>query len=233
MSRFSAEAVALPVAVVPLSNRASTAASSGSSSSSWTAAPGGLGGLASRYTAGTSAASLRMQQDAAWEAAGASGTDRVFDSDDALLPIDQPFDPSSAEQASMDIHIASSNRGYQLLRKMGWAGEGNGLGRRGGGRAEPVRIADQTGVLGLGKATEYAEYASSATETRKAMTSELIAAEDDEGRAAREAQEARRQGIADAVKRETSVFYCEVCNKQYAKVTEFENHLSSYDHHHK
>lgn len=31
---------------------------------------------------------------------------------------------------------------------------------------------------------------------------------------------------------ETSVFFCDWCNKQYVKITEWENHLSSYDHHH-
>jgi hypothetical protein len=30
-----------------------------------------------------------------------------------------------------------------------------------------------------------------------------------------------------------SVFKCELCNKQYKTVKEHEQHLSSYDHHHK
>ena len=44
---------------------------------------------------------------------------------------------------------------------------------------------------------------------------------------------ARQEGINAALKKETSVFFCDCCNKQYVKITEWENHLSSYDHHHK
>lgn len=29
------------------------------------------------------------------------------------------------------------------------------------------------------------------------------------------------------------VFLCELCNKQYTKLREWDNHLSSYDHHHR
>jgi uncharacterized protein (UPF0297 family) len=28
-------------------------------------------------------------------------------------------------------------------------------------------------------------------------------------------------------------FYCELCNKQYKRIDQYEGHLSSYDHHHK
>ena len=31
----------------------------------------------------------------------------------------------------------------------------------------------------------------------------------------------------------TKTYYCELCNKQYTKISEYETHLSSYDHHHK
>jgi len=65
------------------------------------------------------------------------------------------------------------------------------------------------------------------------MTSEIIASEDAAAREAREATALRKQSIADAVTHQTDTFYCEVCDKRYTKVTEFENHLSSYDHHHK
>ena len=49
----------------------------------------------------------------------------------------------------------------------------------------------------------------------------------------REARVAQEEAIDVAKKDTVSVFYCAVCDKQYAKVTEYENHLSSYDHHHK
>ena len=145
----------------------------------------------------------------------------------ALLLEEQP------SGSSVETFLPEHNRGYRLLCKMGWAGQGVGLGRRGGGIAVPVRLTEQYGSLGLGKATEYNEKAEAATETRRAMTSELIASEDADGKAAREAAEARKQGIADAVHNQNAAFYCEICDKQYTKIMEFENHLSSYDHHHR
>ena len=106
----------------------------------------------------------------------------------------------------------------------------NGL-NRGMGQAvkstgcEPVRITEQYASLGLGKATEYDEYAVATTETRKALLAERM--DEDEGeRAAREADAAPPQDIAEAVQRENAAFYCDICDKQYAKVMEFENHLS-------
>ncbi len=42
------------------------------------------------------------------------------------------------------------------------------------------------------------------------MMAELIAFEDEAGREAREKGVARREAVADAKKRELSVFYCEV-----------------------
>jgi hypothetical protein len=35
------------------------------------------------------------------------------------------------------------------------------------------------------------------------------------------------------IKAVTSAFYCELCDKQYTKIAQYENHLSSYDHNHK
>ena len=86
----------------------------------------------------------------------------------ALLLEEQP------SGSSVETFLPEHNRGYRLLCKMGWAGQGVGLGRRGGGIAVPVRLTEQYGSLGLGKATEYNEKAEAATETRRAMTSELV-----------------------------------------------------------
>jgi hypothetical protein len=43
----------------------------------------------------------------------------------------------------------------------------------------------------------------------------------------------RETKIQNEVKEIHRVFYCELCNKQYKLATEFETHLSSYDHNHK
>lgn len=97
--------------------------------------------------------------------------------------------------------------------------------RHGQGIRDPVSIGEQNGLLGLGKASEYEERAAEATETRKATQAELIAVEDEDGRRRREDEVARQEGIKDALKKETSVFFCECCNKQYVKIMEWENHL--------
>ena len=43
----------------------------------------------------------------------------------------------------------------------------------------------------------------------------------------------RTERIKQDVKEIQKVFYCELCNKQYKLASEFETHLSSYDHNHK
>lgn len=97
--------------------------------------------------------------------------------------------------------------------------------RHGQGIKDPVRINEQYGTLGLGKATEYEEVATEATESRRATQAELIATEGEDGRRRREEEVARQEGIRDALRKETSVFYCDCCHKQYVKITEWENHL--------
>ena len=109
----------------------------------------------------------------------------------------------------MEVRLPEWNRGYQLLRLMGWK-EATGLGKRGEGIVDPVRLREQYAHLGLGKATEYEERAEEATESRRAMMAERIANEDAEGREARVAGVARQEAVADAKRRELSVFYCEV-----------------------
>jgi len=41
------------------------------------------------------------------------------------------------------------------------------------------------------------------------------------------------ESIAQEIKEIRSAFYCELCEKQYSKISEFETHLSSYAHNHK
>ncbi|EDQ89510.1 uncharacterized protein MONBRDRAFT_25219 [Monosiga brevicollis MX1] len=48
-----------------------------------------------------------------------------------------------------------------------------------------------------------------------------------------QAKAEKQEQIQAAVKAQNQVFLCEVCNKQYTKISEYENHLSSYDHHHR
>jgi len=42
-----------------------------------------------------------------------------------------------------------------------------------------------------------------------------------------------KEALKKELKAINSVFYCSLCNKQYSKISEYEQHLDSYDHNHK
>ncbi|KAG2444119.1 hypothetical protein HYH02_009060 [Chlamydomonas schloesseri] len=129
--------------------------------------------------------------------------------------------------------IASSNVGYKLLQKMGWK-EGKGLGREESGIVEPIRAGVDAGVrLGLGKQEEDDAHTAEATANRKRLEIEVAAQEDEEAARKREATAEVLQKRAEDVKEMLQTFYCEVCDKQYATARQLEEHLSSYDHHHR
>ena len=48
-----------------------------------------------------------------------------------------------------------------------------------------------------------------------------------------QAQVAKEQAIADATEEMRKTYHCELCEKQYNKYSEYDNHLNSYDHHHR
>ena len=47
------------------------------------------------------------------------------------------------------------------------------------------------------------------------------------------AQVVKEQLIADSTSELRKSYYCELCDKQYSKYSEYDNHLNSYDHHHR
>ncbi|KAJ3148194.1 hypothetical protein HDU86_007542 [Geranomyces michiganensis] len=138
---------------------------------------------------------------------------------------------TATERRTMDSHLPEDNIGYQLLLKMGWK-RGTGLGAAGEGRVEPVRIYVEDGGLGLGKREQLNTYLAETTANRKMLASEVIAAETEEERLEREARAKRSSTIKEEIKAVTAAFFCSDCNKQYSKVSEYETHLSSYDHNH-
>ncbi|ORZ01168.1 hypothetical protein BCR43DRAFT_169560 [Syncephalastrum racemosum] len=132
----------------------------------------------------------------------------------------------------MDTRISETNIGYRLLQKMGWkAGEGLGAGGR--GRTDPIRIDYKEDSLGVGKAEEEQSYHTSSTAKRKTMDSEKMLEESQTERAYRESKAEKQQAIHKEIKDVTRAFYCELCDKQYSKVIDYDKHLQSYDHHHK
>jgi len=136
------------------------------------------------------------------------------------------------ERSSMDDPISSSNIGYKLLQKMGWT-EGKGLGPELQGRVDPIRIEIKEDFWGLGKNEEMKNYDQMVTSKPKATQMELIANETEEERKIREEKVKQEEELKKELKAINSVFYCSLCNKQYSKISEYEQHLDSYDHNHK
>ncbi|KAI9308186.1 hypothetical protein BJ944DRAFT_260741 [Cunninghamella echinulata] len=142
------------------------------------------------------------------------------------------IDFESTEQTSMDNFLPKTNIGYRLLQKMGWK-YGEGLGSSGQGRLDPIRIDIKEDSLGVGKAVQDKEYNVSTTAKRKALDSEKQLEETMEDKLLRQSKVLKKQEIQEELKQVKSAFYCELCDKQYSKVSEYDQHLQSYDHHHK
>lgn len=98
---------------------------------------------------------------------------------------------------------------------------------------DPIRIDIKEDSLGVGKAEEEEAYHASSTAKRKALDSEKQLEETEEERLQRERRVEKKQMIERELEEVKRAFYCEICDKQYNKISEYEQHLQSYDHHHK
>ncbi|KAJ1656675.1 hypothetical protein IWQ61_003791 [Dispira simplex] len=56
--------------------------------------------------------------------------------------------------ARLDRMISQENKGFQLLKKMGWSGAGHGLGKNSRGITEPIPLAPTTALPGDSSATK-------------------------------------------------------------------------------
>ncbi len=45
-------------------------------------------------------------------------------------------------------------------------------------------------------------------------------------------QAEKEQKICEILTEMNKAFYCELCDRQYTKYSEFDNHINSYSHHH-
>ncbi|KAJ3341586.1 cytosolic leucyl tRNA synthetase [Gonapodya sp. JEL0774] len=162
--------------------------------------------------------------------------DADFDGDGFSLPIDSQttgyLDWSSIEASSMDQHISETNIGYRLATKMGWK-MGESLGKDNQGIKEPIRISVKDDPYGLGKISELHDLLDASTAQRRLLESEAMINETEEQREERESKAHRAASIRREVNTINRVFRCDLCDKQYTKVSEYDNHLSSYDHHHR
>eukprot|EP00877_Chromochloris_zofingiensis_P011958 jgi/Chrzof1/7015/Cz02g07210.t1 len=151
--------------------------------------------------------------------------------DERLPPHYYPVGEERAS-ATTDTAIEESNVGFKLLQKMGW--KGKGLGRKEDGIVEPIKAGVEAGVrLGLGKQEQDDQYTAAENVSRKKLESEIQANEDESRTRRREMEVARDEKIKQDVGVILKTFYCQICNKQYINAMELDQHLSSYDHHHK
>eukprot|EP00041_Stephanoeca_diplocostata_P015645 m.299295 g.299295 ORF g.299295 m.299295 type:complete len:521 (-) comp20108_c0_seq6:221-1783(-) len=145
------------------------------------------------------------------------------------------LDTDSYSTITMDTPIATDNIGHRMLMKMGWT-LGTGLGSSGQGRLEPINITEKREKMGIGRMDMELGVAKETTEQRRLMESEMMETLDADKIVELEkkwkAQADRTNAIQSDLKEVNKVFYCDICRKQYTKVMEFDNHLSSYDHHH-
>eukprot|EP00293_Proteomonas_sulcata_P012729 CAMPEP_0184316384 /NCGR_PEP_ID=MMETSP1049-20130417/89733_1 /TAXON_ID=77928 /ORGANISM="Proteomonas sulcata, Strain CCMP704" /LENGTH=296 /DNA_ID=CAMNT_0026635329 /DNA_START=1 /DNA_END=891 /DNA_ORIENTATION=- len=191
---------------------------------------GGISGLSARY--GASSASAQQEE-----------MELLLDEldEDYRMPRDhQPqgyIDTSRCVMASMEKHIPQQNKGYQMLLNMGWK-YGDGLGPRAQGLIDPVPLTtkdmlDLNSRVGLGRIEMENEMHDVATERRRDLESEIQAFETDERKKAREEKVMKDVTIKQEVKEILSTYYCEICDKQYSTDDQYQEHLNSYDHHHK
>ncbi|KAJ8251790.1 hypothetical protein GJAV_G00225470 [Gymnothorax javanicus] len=134
------------------------------------------------------------------------------------------------EQASLDKPIESDNIGHRLLQKHGWK-LGQGLGKSMQGRTDPVPIVLKYDVMGMGRMEMELDYAEDATEKRRVL--EVEKEDTEELRQKYKDYAEKEKAIAKALEDLRANFYCELCDKQYQKHQEFDNHINSYDHAHK
>ncbi|KAF8963340.1 G patch domain-containing protein 8, partial [Entomortierella lignicola] len=141
-------------------------------------------------------------------------------------------DDDPSEAADMQTHIPESNIGYKLLLKMGWKA-GTGLGQNSTGRTIPIPIGLKQDTLGIGKQELAALYNESTTSKRRTLEVERQAEETEEDKLKREEHVQKKMAVQAELEIVKSAFYCALCDKQYERISDYEVHLSSYDHNHK
>jgi hypothetical protein len=137
----------------------------------------------------------------------------------------------------MDTPIPQSNVGYKLLQKMGWK-ENTPLGKQtycaqgedSINTIEPIRICIKDDTLGLGQKEVIEFWTDPSLIKRKPLASELELS--NPLLIQREHDSVKQQKIKEEVQTILRPFYCSLCDKQYKRATEYDTHLSSYDHNH-
>ncbi|KAI0034905.1 hypothetical protein K488DRAFT_24662, partial [Vararia minispora EC-137] len=136
------------------------------------------------------------------------------------------------EEITVDTKIKPTNKGFAMLAKLGWT-EGQPLGISGEGRVDPVPFYVKRDLTGLGKISQDVEMIETTVSQRRGLDSERQQRETVDQRRAREENVARRTAVQAEVSETLRAFYCDVCEKQFQTVAQYDEHTNSYAHHHK
>ncbi|TFY59504.1 hypothetical protein EVJ58_g5735 [Rhodofomes roseus] len=145
---------------------------------------------------------------------------------------DEYVSKPARETVTVDTKIKSSNKGFLMLASMGWV-EGQPLGLSGDGRVDPVPFYVKNDLTGLGKTTEDVRMIETTVAQRRELDSERQTKETEEQRRAREDSVAKREAVKSEIFNSLKAFYCELCDKQFQNVAQYDEHTNSYAHHHK
>lgn len=113
---------------------------------------------------------------------------------------------------------------------MGWK-ESTSLGNTSNGLIAPIQIEMKSDTMGLGQKQVYEKWTNADNVKRKILTQEKE--ETEEERIIRIEKAKQLELLQKNIKDINRTFYCKLCNKQYKRASEWDTHLSSYDHNHK
>ncbi|KAJ7597273.1 hypothetical protein C8J56DRAFT_919646 [Mycena floridula] len=145
---------------------------------------------------------------------------------------DEYLSAPAREVVTVETKIKPSNKGFALLAKLGWS-EGQPLGLSGEGRVDPIPFQMKADSLGLGRANDELRRIETTVSQRRFLDSERQKKETDEQRAARLDASKRRSALEHEISDTLRSFYCNLCDKQFQNVAQYDEHTNSYAHHHK
>ncbi|SCV69400.1 BQ2448_2420 [Microbotryum intermedium] len=131
--------------------------------------------------------------------------------------------------------LEEHNVGMKMLLRLGWT-KGKGLGKEGLGRLVPIDPSSTENLLGIGKAaldTRMLEASSTLSSRPRELESQRIAKETPDQREARLAKAKFEEKVKNEVAETLRKFNCDICNKSYTTVGQYDEHTNSYDHHHR
>ncbi|EMD41699.1 hypothetical protein CERSUDRAFT_79334 [Gelatoporia subvermispora B] len=145
---------------------------------------------------------------------------------------DEYVNGEEREVITVNTRIKASNKGFMMLANMGWS-DGQPLGLAGDGRVDPVPFYVKNDLTGLGKANQDVRMIESTVSQRRGLEVERQTKETEEQRKAREDAVAKKAALQSEISSTLKAFYCELCEKQFQNVAQYDEHTNSYAHHHK